>query len=71
MRQGHLFITGAAAHIVPATRAKGFLHAAADVLLLYSAQNPHCKSGNDVYLEAYLATWLKRIRKVECFSWFM
>ena len=71
MRHGNLFLAGDAAHIVPPTGAKGLNLAVADVCLLSRALIERYKSGNNAYLESYSATCLKRVWKVERFSWFM
>lgn len=71
MRHGNLFQAGDAVHIVPPTGAKGLNLAIADVQILSRALISHYKSGNDAHLEAYSATCLKRVWKVERFSWFM
>jgi p-hydroxybenzoate 3-monooxygenase len=71
MRHGHLFLAGDAAHIVPPTGAKGLNLAIADVRLLARALIANYKSGSSVHLEAYSAACLKRVWKVERFSWFM
>jgi len=71
MRHGNLFLAGDAAHIVPPTGAKGLNLAVADVRLLSRALIEHYKAGRDQYLENYSATCLKRIWKVERFSWSM
>ncbi|MBL1404619.1 MAG: 4-hydroxybenzoate 3-monooxygenase [Hyphomicrobiales bacterium] len=71
MRYGNLFLAGDAAHIVPPTGAKGLNLAVADVRLLSRALIEDYKNNNDSHLETYSKTCLKRVWKVERFSWFM
>lgn len=71
MRHGNLFLAGDAAHIVPPTGAKGLNLAIADVHYLSRALIERYKAGNDRHLEGYSQTCLKRIWKVERFSWYM
>ena len=71
MRHGNLFLAGDAAHIVPPTGAKGLNLAIADVRYLSRALVEHYRSGNADWLDNYSATCLKRIWKVERFSWQM
>ena len=68
MRYGNMFLAGDAAHIVPPTGAKGLNLAAADVRLLSRALIAHY-NGNDHYIDTYSETVLKRVWKVERFSW--
>lgn len=69
MRYGNLFLAGDAAHIVPPTGAKGLNLAVADIQYLSSALEAHYVHGNDKLLENYSATALRRVWKVERFSW--
>jgi len=69
MRYGNLFLAGDAAHIVPPTGAKGLNLAFADVRLLSRAFIDHYTTGNDHHLDGYSETVLKRVWKVELFSW--
>ncbi|MEM1362665.1 MAG: 4-hydroxybenzoate 3-monooxygenase [Pseudomonadota bacterium] len=69
MRYGNLFLAGDAAHIVPPTGAKGLNLAVADVRLLSRALIEHYLNGNDRYIETYSETVLRRVWKVERFSW--
>lgn len=71
MRHGRLFLAGDAAHIVPPTGAKGLNLAAADVRVLSRALIAHFKESKDTLLDRYSEICLKRIWKVERFSWFM
>lgn len=68
MRYGNLFLAGDAAHIVPPTGAKGLNLAVADIRLLSRALIDHY-AGNDHHIDTYSQTVLKRVWKVERFSW--
>lgn len=71
MQSGRLFLAGDAAHIVPPTGAKGLNLAAADVRVLAEAMARYYKSGERHLLERYSETCLRRIWKVQRFSWWM
>src|ERR1700722_19185967 len=71
MQCGRLFLAGDAAHIVPPTGAKGLNLAAADVAMLARAIAEFYRSGSSERLDAYSATCLRRIWKVQRFSWWM
>jgi p-hydroxybenzoate 3-monooxygenase len=71
MQCGRLFLAGDAAHIVPPTGAKGLNLAAADVAVLTRAIGAFYRSGSSDGLDAYSATCLRRIWKVQRFSWWM
>lgn len=71
MRYGNLFLAGDAAHIVPPTGAKGLNLAVADVRILSRALIEKYTNGNSIYLDNYSETVLRRVWKVERFSWFM
>ncbi len=71
MRYGRMFLAGDAAHIVPATGAKGMNLAIADVRVLTVALGQFYKSGKQDLLESYSATCLRRGWKVQHFSWWM
>ena len=71
MRYGALFLAGDAAHIVPPTGAKGLNLAVADVRVLARALTQAYQQGRTEYLERYSEICLKRVWKVERFSWYM
>lgn len=71
MQYGRLFIAGDAAHIVPPTGAKGLNLAVADVRVLARALAEYYGSGRHDLLEAYSKTCLRRVWKVQRFSWWM
>lgn len=71
MQYGRLFLAGDAAHIVPPTGAKGMNLAVADVRILARALGSFYREGRKELLEAYSATCLRRIWKVQRFSWWM
>jgi p-hydroxybenzoate 3-monooxygenase len=70
MRHGRLFLAGDAAHIVPATGAKGLNLAVADVSVLARAVADFY-AGDPSGLDGYSATCLRRVWRVEHFSWWM
>ena len=69
MRYGNLFLAGDAAHIVPPTGAKGLNLAVADIRLLSRALIEHYANANDHFIDTYSETALRRVWKVERFSW--
>jgi p-hydroxybenzoate 3-monooxygenase len=71
MRYGRLFLAGDAAHIVPATGAKGLNLAVADVTVLAAAIEEWYAGGTEELLDAYSATCLRRVWRVQHFSWWM
>jgi p-hydroxybenzoate 3-monooxygenase len=71
MRYGNLFLAGDSAHIVPPTGAKGLNLAAADVRLLARAFTEFYSSGNAGLLDHYSDACLRRVWKVQRFSWWM
>ncbi len=71
MRHGRLYLAGDAAHIVPPTGAKGMNLAIADVRLLGRALGAFYESGREDLLDGYSAACLRRIWKVQRFSWWM
>jgi p-hydroxybenzoate 3-monooxygenase len=71
LRFGRLFLAGDAAHIVPPTGAKGLNLAAADVRVLSEALARWYSSGDGAGLDAYSDTCLRRVWRVQHFSWWM
>jgi p-hydroxybenzoate 3-monooxygenase len=71
MRHGLLFLAGDAAHIVPPTGAKGLNLAVADVMVLADAIGTWYEAGRTDLLDAYSATCLRRVWRVQHFSWWM
>jgi p-hydroxybenzoate 3-monooxygenase len=71
MQHGRLFLAGDAAHIVPATGAKGLNLAVADVRLLARALAAWYRDGDEALLERYSSDALRRVWRAEHFSWFM
>jgi len=71
MQYGRLFLAGDAAHIVPATGAKGLNLAVADVRRLSEALARFFGSGDTDLLEGYSDACLRRVWRVQHFSWWM
>jgi p-hydroxybenzoate 3-monooxygenase len=71
MQHGRLFLAGDAAHIVPATGAKGLNLAVADVQVLATALAEFYRSGRTDLLDRYSQTCLRRVWRVQHFSWWM
>jgi p-hydroxybenzoate 3-monooxygenase len=71
MRHGRLLLAGDAAHIVPATGAKGLNLAVADARVMAAALPAWYASGDEALLDAYSATCLRRVWRAEHFSWWM
>lgn len=71
MRYRRLFLAGDAAHIVPATGAKGLNLAVVDVAVLASALGRWFADGDTTGLESYSDTCLSRVWRVQHFSWWM
>jgi p-hydroxybenzoate 3-monooxygenase len=71
MQHGNLFLAGDAAHIVPPTGAKGLNLAIADVRVLARALGEFYGSGSRAALDRYSETCLRRVWKVQRFSWWM
>jgi p-hydroxybenzoate 3-monooxygenase len=71
MQYGRLYLAGDAVHIVPATGAKGLNLAVADVQVLGEALASYLKGGDDSKLEAYSDACLRRVWRVQHFSWWM
>ena len=71
MQYGRLFLAGDAVHIVPPTGAKGMNLAIADVRVLATALAERFATGSTALLERYSEICLRRIWKVQRFSWWM
>lgn len=71
MQHGRLFIAGDAAHIVPPTGAKGMNLAVADVKVLSKGLIDFYKNKDEDILNRYTEICLRRIWKVERFSWWV
>jgi p-hydroxybenzoate 3-monooxygenase len=71
MQYGRLYLAGDAVHIVPATGAKGLNLAVADVQVLGEALGKYLKDGDDSLLDAYSDACLRRVWRVQHFSWWM
>ena len=71
MQYGQLFLAGDAAHIVPPTGAKGLNLAVADVRILARAISEFYRTGSRSLLDEYSAKCLRRVWKVQRFSWWM
>jgi len=71
MRHGRLFLAGDAAHIVPPTGAKGMNLAVADVRVLAAALTAFFARGDTAVMDRYSEICLKRVWKVQRFSWWM
>jgi p-hydroxybenzoate 3-monooxygenase len=71
MRHGRLFLAGDSAHIVPPTGAKGLNLAVADVRTLSRALAAYYDTGSTAGLDAYSETCLRRVWRVQHFSWWM
>jgi p-hydroxybenzoate 3-monooxygenase len=71
MRHGRLFLAGDAAHIVPPTGAKGLNLAVSDVKVLAAALTAWLGGGDASGVDAYSETCLRRVWRVQHFSWWM
>jgi p-hydroxybenzoate 3-monooxygenase len=71
MQHGRLFLAGDAAHIVPATGAKGLNLAVHDVRILARALARFYRTGSTRLLDGYSAVCLKRAWRVQDFSAWM
>ncbi len=71
MQHGKLFLAGDAAHIVPPTGAKGLNLAVADVRVLARALADFYSGGRTGQLDRYSETCLRRVWRVQRFSWWM
>jgi p-hydroxybenzoate 3-monooxygenase len=71
MQYGRLFLAGDAAHIVPPTGAKGLNLAVADVRVLARALKEFYAAGRTDALNQYSEACLRRVWRVQRFSWWM
>jgi p-hydroxybenzoate 3-monooxygenase len=71
MQFGRLFLAGDSAHIVPPTGAKGLNLAVSDVRILARALKHFYDTGSRELLDNYSDTCLRRVWKVQRFSWWM
>ena len=71
MQHGRLFLAGDSAHIVPPTGAKGLNLAVSDVQVLARAIAQFYATGKQCLLNKYSQTCLRRVWKVQRFSWWM
>jgi p-hydroxybenzoate 3-monooxygenase len=71
MRYGRMYLAGDAAHIVPPTGAKGLNLAAFDVGVLTEALAAWYAEGSTGLLDEYSGTCLRRVWRVQHFSWWM
>jgi p-hydroxybenzoate 3-monooxygenase len=71
MQYGKLFLAGDSAHIVPPTGAKGMNLAISDVNILSQGLAAFYKNGNRELLARYSEICLRRVWKVQRFSWWM
>ena len=71
MQFGRLFLAGDSAHIVPPTGAKGLNLAVADVRVLADGFKQFYGSGRVDLLNRYSEICLRRVWKVQRFSWWM
>jgi p-hydroxybenzoate 3-monooxygenase len=71
MQYGTLFLAGDSAHIVPPTGAKGLNLAVADVQILARALKHFYDTGRRDLLDSYSEVCVRRVWKVQRFSWWM
>jgi p-hydroxybenzoate 3-monooxygenase len=71
MQFGRLFLAGDAAHIVPPTGAKGLNLAISDVRVLAEALAERYRTNDSTLIESYSARCLRRVWKVQHFSYWM
>jgi p-hydroxybenzoate 3-monooxygenase len=71
MQHEKLFLAGDAAHIVPPTGAKGMNLAIADVEVLAEALSAYYDEGDESGLQGYSQRCLRRVWRVQHFSYFM
>lgn len=71
MQYGRMFLAGDSAHIVPPTGAKGLNLAVADVQVLARGLKQFYTTGSKELLHRYSEICLRRVWKVQRFSWWM
>jgi p-hydroxybenzoate 3-monooxygenase len=71
MQHGRLYLAGDAAHIVPPTGAKGLNLAVHDVRVLADALTKFYADGDMSLLDGYSDACLRRVWRVQHFSWWM
>jgi len=71
MQFGSLFLAGDSAHIVPPTGAKGLNLAVADVRVLALGLEEFYRTGKRELLQRYSEICLRRVWKIQRFSWWM
>ena len=71
MQYGRLYLAGDSAHIVPPTGAKGLNLAVADVQILARGLEEYYSRGSRQMLDHYSEICLRRVWKVQRFSWWM
>jgi p-hydroxybenzoate 3-monooxygenase len=71
MQFGRLFLAGDSAHIVPPTGAKGLNLAVADVRVFATGLKEFYATGNQELLQRYSEICLRRVWKIQRFSWWM
>jgi p-hydroxybenzoate 3-monooxygenase len=71
MQYGRLFLAGDSAHIVPPTGAKGLNLAVTDVQILARGLKQFYSTGKRELLNSYSEVCLRRVWKVQRFSWWM
>ena len=71
MQYGRMFLAGDSAHIVPPTGAKGLNLAVADVQVLARGLKEFYTTGSKELLHRYSEICLRRVWKVQRFSWWM
>jgi p-hydroxybenzoate 3-monooxygenase len=71
MQYGRLYLAGDCAHIVPPTGAKGLNLAVSDVQILARGFEEYYSNGSRHRLDCYSEVCLRRVWKVQRFSWWM
>jgi p-hydroxybenzoate 3-monooxygenase len=71
MQYGRLYLAGDSAHIVPPTGAKGLNLAVSDVQILARGFEEYYSKGSRHRLDCYSEVCLRRVWKVQRFSWWM